>query len=309
MNGIAPSGLQRTHNLPRGNVHGAANGYSIAVPRGGVPGVAPPRCTPGVGIAPSGLQRTHNLPWRNVHGAANGHSIAVPQGGVPGVAPPRCTPGVGIAPNGLQRTHNLPWRNVHGAANGHSIAVPRGGVPGVAPLRCTPGVGIAPNGLQRTHNLPRGNVHGAANGYSIAVPRGGVPGVAPLGRAPVSHKEKILEWISKHAKKIIEICRFTVGMSLILNNNDFKIVSDMLDALSDFTRFILHIIVTRHTQHALPDPDRSFKAYLYDAEKQDIVFKRLFMSLASACKVFLKVVPKLVRFQTLSKLLPYFGLF
>jgi hypothetical protein len=200
---------------------------------------------------------------------------------------------------------------IHGMMNGWSI--PRR-VSGVAPPGCAPG-GVPPPPPRRVAvAAPPGCAPGGAppppRRVAVAAPPEHVPDVAPPEHAPgVVQKERIWEGISKHAKKIIEICHFVVGMVLILKTNDFKIIGDTLEALSDFTRFMLHIIATRRTQRALPECDRSLKAYFYDAEKQDIVFKKLIMSLASASKVLLRIAPQLVRLQTLSKLLPHFNLF
>ncbi|MDR1457425.1 MAG: hypothetical protein LBI47_01035 [Puniceicoccales bacterium] len=149
-------------------------------------------------------------------------------------------------------------------------------------------------------------IHGMMNRWFIAAPPSRISVAVLQGRALGVVQE---ERISKHAKQITEICRFAVGMSLILKTNGFKITSNILEALSEITRFILHIIITRRTQHALPECDRSCKAYFYDAEKQDIVFKKLIVFLASASKAFLEIVPQLVRLQVLPKLLPYFSLF
>jgi Na+-transporting NADH:ubiquinone oxidoreductase subunit NqrD len=124
-----------------------------------------------------------------------------------------------------------------------------------------------------------------------------------------SQKEKTFKLIVQQI--IPKICSFADGISLALDANGFKITKDILDTFSNAVRFIVHIIVTRRTS---PEANRSFKDYFYKVEKKDnvekkeIIFKRLVMAAASACKVLSKLMPTLTCLQALSKLLPYVSL-
>ncbi|MDR1528656.1 MAG: hypothetical protein LBS22_03690 [Puniceicoccales bacterium] len=149
-------------------------------------------------------------------------------------------------------------------------------------------------------------------GVGVYIPRNNVPGVisneekykdadlnerhiVPFqGYIPdIAQREKICKLMQQ---VIAKICGFTDGVSLVLDAWGFKTTKDILDALSNITRFVL------------PKSDRSLRAYFYDGAKKEIVFKRLIVVLSSTCKVILKLAPQLTRLQALSKLFPHVSL-
>ncbi|MDR1232701.1 MAG: hypothetical protein LBJ75_00315 [Puniceicoccales bacterium] len=130
----------------------------------------------------------------------------------------------------------------------------------------------------------------------------------------VSNTEQKEQAFKLTQRTIQNICNFSDGVSMILDANGFEIAKNILDTLSNITRFILHIIVTRRTQHASPVCDRSCMAYLYnvektnDVEKTEIVFKRLILSASSMCKGILRLAPQLTCLRVLSEVFPHVSL-
>jgi hypothetical protein len=111
------------------------------------------------------------------------------------------------------------------------------------------------------------------------------------------------EKICKLARQVIaKICSFADGVSLVLDANGFEITKNILDALSNITRFLL------------PKSDHPRWKHIYgvekkdDGEKIDLVFKRLIVALSSTCKVLFKLAPQLTRLQAPLKLLPHVSL-
>ncbi|MDR2629098.1 MAG: hypothetical protein LBC30_03870, partial [Puniceicoccales bacterium] len=118
--------------------------------------------------------------------------------------------------------------------------------------------------------------------------------VSPQGYVPnTAQREGICELTQQI---ITKICSLADGMSLILDAGGFEITKNILDLLSNITRFLL------------PKSNHSFKAYIYNVrtEKTDIVFKRLILAISSTCKVILRFAPQ--HLQIPLKLLPQVSL-